>query len=80
VPLGIFVSGFAASAAMVAAATDLQPFALVLYAPRIDAIGADLERRGVAPTLLLQDDPGASNAAQEAVLWFRQHAPVVTPV
>lgn len=86
-PLGIFASGFAASASMVAAATDLQPFALVLYAPRIDAIGAHLERSDVAPTLLLRDDPGAgtddelvaAKAAREAVAWFRQHAPVVTP-
>jgi len=88
-PLGIFASGFAASAAMTATATDLQPFALVVHAPRIDAISSRLERSDRAPTLLLQDDPGASApdeelaaslAAREAVAWFLRHAPVLTPI
>ena len=86
-PLGILASGFSASAALTAMATDLQPFAVVVYAPRIDSIGARLERNSRVPLLLLEDDPGASvpdderdvsRAAQEAVGWFERYAPVVT--
>ena len=86
-PLGILASGFSASAALTAMATDLQPFAVVVYAPRIDSIGARLERNSHVPLLLLEDDPAVSvpdderdvsRAAQEAVGWFARYAPVVT--